>query len=263
MPRALQQLNGFTTAAGAGTNVVTPMTGDTFTVPSVTPGSASRLQQVWATGAVADFIRVRSPRMHDANQGIRLRVDGTTQVPMLPWSLDQPMYALDTPVVEIDSTGAGTSAIGVLYEYDDLPGVNPRLATWEEVDSRIINVMGCDVALGAIGAIGAYSAGNALNSLFDNFEAGYDYALIGYEVSAARHAISIAGPDTSFLKIGGPGSALPNVTSDFFQRVSRVTERAFIPIIAANNKQSTLVFQTDNAASAGVNVSLILAQLHQ
>jgi hypothetical protein len=261
MPRAIQQLNGFFTGGAAGTGVATPMTGDTFTVPSVAPGSAAVLEQAWATGALVDFVRVRSPRMHDANQGIRIRVDGTTQVPLLPWGLDQPMYALDTPVVEIDVTAAGTGAIGVLYEYDDLPGVSQRLATWEEVDPRIINLMGCDVSLGAIGAIGAYSAGNALNSLFDNFEAGYDYALLGYEVSAARHAISVAGPDTSFMKVGGPGSVLPNVTSDYFQRVARITGRPFIPIIAANNKQSTLVFQTDNAASAAVNVSLLLAQL--
>lgn len=262
MPRAIQVLNGFTTAAGAGTNVVTPMTGDSFTVPSVTPGTVSRLEQVWATGAVADFVRIRSPRMHDANQGLRMRVDGTTQVPMLPWSADQPLYALDTPIVEIDSTGAGTSAIAALYEYDDLPGVSPRLATWDEVDARIINIMGCDINLGAIAGIGQYSGGNAINSLFDNFEAGYDYAWLGYETSAARHAIVMAGPDTSYLKIGGPGSVLPNVTSDFFQRAARITGRPFIPIIAANNKGATSVFQTDNAASAAVNVTLLLAQLH-
>lgn len=263
MPRALQQFNGFFTGAGAGTGVATPMTGDAFTVPAIQPGSNAVLQNVWATGALVDFVRIRSPRMHDANQGIRLRVDGTTQVPLLPWSVDQPIYALDTPVVEIDVTAAGTGAIGVLYEYADLGGVNQRLATWEEVDSRVINIMGCDITLGAIASIGAYSAGNALNSLFDNFEAGYDYALLGYEVSAARHAISVAGPDTSFMKIGGPGSVLPNVTSDYFQRISRITGRAFIPVIAANNKQSTLVFQTDNAASAAVSATLILAQLHQ
>ena len=262
MPRALQQLNGFFTAGAAGTGVATPMTGDTFTVPSVTPGSLARLEQVWATGASTDFVRIRSPRMHDANQGVRLRVSGTTQRLLLPWSADQPIYPLDTPIVEIDETAAATGAIGVLYEYEDLPGVSPRLATWEEVDPRIINIMGCDVALGAIASIGAYSAGNAINSLFDNFEAGYDYALLGYEVAVARHAVSVAGPDTSFLKIGGPGSADPVLTADFFQRAARITGRAFIPIIAANNKGATNVFQTDNAASGAVNVTLILAQLH-
>lgn len=261
MPRAIQQINGFFTAAGAGTNIATPMTGDTFTVPSVTPNSVSRLESVWANGATTDFVRIRSPRMHDANQGIRLQVGTSVVRQLVPWSLDQPLFPLDTPTVEIDATGAGTGAIGVLYEYDDLPGVNPRLATWEEIDPRIKNVMGCQVALGAIPAIGSYSPGNAINSAFDNFEAGYDYALLGYTLAATRLSISVAGPDTSFLKIGGPGNSDSVQTVDWFQRAARITGRAFIPVIAANNKGATNVFQTDNAASAATTVTLILAQL--
>lgn len=261
MGRAIQCLNGFFTAAGAGTGVATPMAGDTFTVPSVTPNTPARLETVWAQGASTDFIRIRSPRMHDANQGVRLRVAGAPTAPLIPWGTDQPLFPLDTPIVEIDETGAATGAIGVLYEYDDLPGVAQRLATWEEVDPRVLNIMGCDVTVGAIAGIGQYSAGNAINSLFDNFEAGYDYALLGYETSAGRLSIAVSGPDTSFLKVGGPGLADGRVTTDFFQRAARITSRPYIPIIAANNKGATNVFQTDNAASAAINVTLILAQL--
>ncbi len=261
MPRALQAISGFFTAGGAGTGVATPMGGDTFTVPSITPGTPARLAQLWATGASTDFVRVRSPRMHDANQGIRVRVGLTVPEPLLPWSVDQPIFPLDTPIVEIDETAAATGAITLLYDYDDLPGVNPRLATWEEIDPRILNVMGCEVALGAIGAIGAYSAGNAINSTFDNFEAGYDYALLGYTTAATRLTIAVAGPDTSFLKIGGPGLSDARLTTEWFQRMARLTGRACIPVIAANNKGATNVFQTDNAASAATTVTLILAQL--
>lgn len=261
MGRAIQNINGFFTAGAAGTGVATPNGGDTFTVPSINPSSQARLEQVWAQGASTDFVRIRSPRMHDANQGIRLRVTGAPTGPLLPWSVDQPLFPLDTPIVEIDETAIATGAIGVLYEYDDLPGVSQRLATWEEVDPRIVNVMGCDVTVSAIGAIGSYSAGNAINSLFDNFEAGYDYALLGYETSAGRLSIAVSGPDTSFIKVGGPGLANSAITSELFQRAARITGRPFIPIIAANNKGATNVFQADNAASAAVNVTLILAQL--
>lgn len=261
MPRAISVVNGFFTAAGAGTGVATPMVGDTFTVPSVSSNTVSRIENVWANGASTDFVRIRSPRMHDANQAIRLRVGGTVVRTLLPWDVDQPVFPLDTPIVEIDETGAATGAIGLMYEFDDLPGVSPRLATWDEVNPRVRNIMGCEVALGAIGAIGAYSAGNAINSTFDNFEAGFDYALLGYTVAATRLTIAVAGPDTSFLKIGGPGNADPLETHDFFQRASRITGRPFIPVIAANNKGATNVFQTDNAASAATTVTLILAQL--
>lgn len=261
MPRAIQVLSGFFTAGAAGTGVATAMSGDSFTVPAITPGTTARMEQVWAAGASTDFVRVRSPRMHDVNQGVRLQVGLTPQEPLLPWGADQILYPLDTPTVEIDETAAATGAISLMYEYDDLPGAQQRLSTWEEVDPRIHQIMGCQVNLGAIGAIGQYSAGNALNSTFDNFEAGYDYALLGYTTPATRLTIAVSGPDTSFLKVGGPGLADARLTQEWFQRIARITGRPFIPIIAANNKGSTLVFQTDNAASAAVNVTLILARL--
>lgn len=261
MPYALQQNVGFFTAAGAGTGVVTPNGGDTFNVANFSLTSTAYLDQLWANGATTDFVRVRSPRMHDANQGIRLAVAGTLNVPLLPFELDQPLYPSDTPTVEIDATGAGTGAIAAVYRYNDLPGVNPRYATWEEISSRIVAVSGVSVAIGAIGAIGAYSAGSAINASFDNFEAGADYALLGYQTLAARLAIAIQGQDTGNLKIGGPGINDADRTKDWFVKYSRLSGVPAIPIIAANNKGSTFVFQADNAASAATTVTLIMAEL--
>jgi hypothetical protein len=261
MPYALQQNCGFFTAGAAGTGAVTPMTGDTFNVANFSLSSQAYLDQVWANGASTDFLRIRSPRMHDANQGLRLAVGGVVNVPLLPWELDQPLYPSDTPTVELDETAAATGAIAAIYHYQDLPGVNPRYATWEEISSRVINVSGVSVALGAIGAIGAYSAGAAINSSFDNFEAGADYALLGYEILAARLAIAIQGQDTGNLKIGGPGLADGRTTRDWFVKAGKDSGQPYIPIIAANNKGSTLVFQTDNAASAATVVTLIMAEL--
>lgn len=261
MPYALQQNVGFSTAAGAGTGVVTPNGGDTFNVANFSLTSQAYLDQIWANGATTDFIRVRSPRLHDANQGIRLTPGTVFSLPMLPWELDQPLYPSDTPTVEIDATGAGTGAIAAIYRYQDLPGVNPRYATWDEISSRVVAVSGVSVALGAIGAIGAYSAGAAINSSFDNFEAGADYALLGYEMLASRLAIAIQGQDTGNLRIGGPGISDPRTTRNWFVEAGKQGGSPYIPIIAANNKGSTFVFQADNAASAATVVTLIMAEL--
>jgi hypothetical protein len=199
--------------------------------------------------------------MHDANQGLRLQTGGILDVPVIPYDLDVPLFSVDTPIVELDETGAGTGAISVTYDYDDLPGVQPRLANWADVSPRIMAVSGVQVALGAIGAIGSYSAGVALNASFDNFEAGADYALLGMTTPATRLAVSVAGQDTGNLKIGIPGLADPRTTADWFIRLSERSARPCIPIINANNKGSTQVFQADNAASAAINVTLILAEL--
>ena len=262
MPAAIQLTSGYYTAAAAGTGTATPMTGDTFTVPSFTLSSPAYLEQVWASGADTDFVRIRSPRMHDANQGIRLITgSGNLERSLLPGGTNQPLYPSDTPIVEIDQTAAATGAICALYGFTDLPGVNPQLSDWAGISGRIAQISGVQVNLGAVGAIGAYSAGNAINSTYDNFEAGASYALLGYEVSSACLAIAVQGQDTGNLKMGGPGSADPFTTRDWFIRLSRESGRAYIPIINANNKGSTNVYQTDSSAHAAQNVTLIMAEL--
>lgn len=260
MPRAIQTIAGFTTAAGAGTNIVTPAAGDTFAVPSLNPGTLGRLNNLWAKGAVADFIRVRSPRMHDPNQGIRVQIGTTQSTDLLPWEVSERLYSSDTPTVEIDSTGAGSSVILAIYDYDDMPGVNPRLASLADIQSRVIHISGTEVDVTS-GAIGTWGAGVALNANFDNFEAGADYALLGYTCSVACAGIAITGQDTSGLKTGGPGIADPYRTSRFFLDMAELTGRACIPIIAANNKQSTLLQNIDNAAATATKVTLFLGQL--
>lgn len=261
MPEALLLSTGYYTAGAAGTGVATPMSGDTFTVPSFALTSPAWLEQVWASGASTDFVRVRSPRMHDANQGIRLQVGGIVEKELLPGGTNQPLYPSDTPIVEIDETAAATGAIATLYGFSDLPGVNPRLSDWASISGRITQISGVQVNLGAVGAIGQYSAGNAINSTFDNFEAGADYALLGYQVPSACLAIAVQGQDTGNLKVGGPGSVDPFVTRDWFVRLSREAGRAYIPIINANNKGSTNVYQTDSSAHAAQSVTLVLAEL--
>lgn len=261
MPLALQLVSGFFTAAGAGTGVATPSTGDTFNVPSFSLTDSAYLEQVWCAGASTDFVRIRSPRMHDNNQGIRLVAGTTKEVGMLPFGTNQPLYPSDTPTVEIDETAAASGAISVLYGFSNLPGVNPRLASWSEVQPRIRQISGCEISAVTSGAIGEYGAGLAINSSFDNFEAGADYALLGYETSASVLSVAITGQDTGNLKVGGPGLTNPFHTRSFFRDLSEGSGRPYIPIIAANNKGSTIVQAVDVAAATATNVSLILALL--
>lgn len=260
MPRALSTISGFFTAAGAGTSVVTPAPGDTFTVPSFDISNKARLNQVYANGTTVDFVRVRSPRMHDPNQGLRLWVGTTLNTELLPWEANEVLYPSDTPTVEIDATGAASNTILATYDFDDLPGVNPRLAMPADISSRIQHLSGVEVDATS-GAIGAWGNGAALNSVFDNFEAGEDYALLGYTVSVAVSGVRINGQDTGGMGIGGPGIPDPLRTSRYFLNMSEMTGRPCIPIIAANNKQSTLLQVVDKAAATATKVTLILAEL--
>lgn len=260
MPRAHYTSCGFFTAGAAGTGVATPSPGDTFVVPNFNNGNAY-LEQVWAEGASTDFVQIHSARMHDNNIGIRLLTPGNTVDPLCPWGMDQTLYSGDQLTVQIDETAAATGSIATIYSFDDMPGVQPRLDTWADVSSRIIDISGVQVLVSAIAAIGSYSPGVAINSAFDNFQADADYALLGYLTTATVNALVVAGQDTGNLKMGGPGVADPKVTRNWFIEMDRLTGRPSIPIIAANNKGGTLVFQNDNTAHAAQAVVLIMAQL--
>lgn len=260
MGHALQTVAGTAVAAGAGVQTIVPAAGDTFNVASFNLASRASLGQVSAAGAVADFVRIRSPRLHDANQGLRIYTGTTKFRSLLPWELYEPVYPADTPVVEVDATGAGNVGILITYEYDDLPGAAPLLADWPSIAGRIVHTMGCEVDVTS-GAVGTWGASTALNANFDNFEAGATYALLGYTVNAGCLGLGIVGKDTSSLRIGFPGDPDPVYSRYYFIDASQRSGVPYIPLIQANNKSSTILQNIDTAAATAVKCTLILAQL--
>lgn len=260
MPNAMQTVATFFTAVGAGTSIVTPAGGDIVTVPNFALPAKAYIEKVAVSGTTVDFVRIRSPRMHDANQGLRIRVAGTLRRDLLPVGLQEVVYPADTPTIEIDATGAATNGLLFSYGFDDLTGASPRLATWEQIENRIVHTMGCEVAVTS-GAIGQWGASAALNSSFDNFEAGADYALLGYTCDTACLGIAVTGRDTNNLKVGGPGSTDPLETRNYFVVWDRTVPNGRIPIIAANNRGSTFLQNVDVAAATAAHVTLFLAQL--
>lgn len=260
MGKALQTIAGFYTAGGAGTGIATAATGDSFTVPSGEQSGKVYLENVFAAGASTDFVRVRSNRLHDVAQGIRLSVGATKYRPLMAYGMGETLQPADVPIVEIDETGAATGGILLYYGYDDLGGINPRLSDWPSVQARADHLMGCEVDVTS-GAIGQWGVGVALNGTFNNFSANTDYALLGYSVSVGCLGIAVTGIDTGQQKIGGPGDPDPILTSRQFVRLSQETGRPYIPIINANNAGSTFVQAVDVAAATATHVTLQLLRL--
>lgn len=260
MPRAVQTVAGFYTAGGAGTGAATPAPGDSFAITSFGSSGTAVIEQVVASGASTDWVRIRSPRMHDAQQAIRLRTGAQPNHNMLPWGTNQPMYSSDVPIVEIDETGAASGGILITYGYSDLPGVQPNLDVWSNIEPRIQQIFVAEASV-AGAAIGTWSPGVAINASYDVFEANRSYALLGYRTSVSCLGIKITGIDTGNLGIGGPGVNDGIQTQEYFITASEKTGRAFIPIIQANNKASTLVANVDSAANTATVVSLIFALL--
>src|SRR5437868_9819527 len=137
MDMAAEIISGRITNAGATLTGLTLATGDSLAVRSYDFGSGAMLMNAWAQGATAGTVRVRSPRMHDNVQGVRVNYTAANPVPLLGREVNQRLYPQDVLIVEASGGGAETDAVTILNYYRDLPGAAARLAAWEEVKPRI------------------------------------------------------------------------------------------------------------------------------
>src|SRR5581483_3173225 len=261
MPRTLKSVPFFFTAGGAGTNIATVSPGavGTNVVDAFSNGNCY-LESVWASGATTDFVRVRSGRLHDSQQGIRMQAGGNQRANLLPWPNGQQLISTDNLTVEIDATGAGSGGIVLTYGFDDFAGGNQGLASWADVSGRIKSVMGQEVDVTASATIGTVGAGVALNAFADNWKVDSSYALLGYTCSVAVLSLLLNGANTSGQDIGFPGDTNARETRDYFERMADQTGRPCIPIIEGGNKGSTVLKAVDIAASTATKVTLFLAQ---
>lgn len=261
MGLAYEVLTGRATNPGATPTALTANAGDTFTVRSFPFESGAFLEGIWAKGGTAGIVRVTSPRLHDQVQGLRLPFRVNTPRNLVPDEAMQRLFPQDALSVAITGGAAETDVGAIAVYYRDLPGIDARLATWDQVQSRIEHILSAEVAVAAAGTLGDWSAGTALNATFDLLKNDVNYAILGYESSVEVAAIAVRGPDTGNLRVGGPGAAEEVETRNWFVDQTRAKGTPHIPVINASNKGATLVFQANNLAGAVNNVNLILAQL--
>lgn len=258
---ALEVIAGRVTNPGATITALTANTNSSFVVRSFAASSRAILDNMWAREATPGIYRIRSPRLHDASQGVRVQVGDTAARLLLPWQVDQQLYSSDTLTVEGSGGGAETDFFAYIVYYNDLGGVQARLAAWSEIGPRVVDIAGVEVDVTTAATAGDWSAGTAINASFDTFKADTDYAVLGYTTNVAVGAIAISGSDTGNLKVGGPGPLDAIETNSYFIDAANETGRPYIPIINSNNRGSTFLFVADPAVSAAVRVSLTLAQL--
>lgn len=263
MGAVLEVIGGFATNPGAGPTALTAATGDSFAIRSFDMSTPAYLDNVWGQEATAGFVQVRSPRLHDNVRGIRVPILAATTRAELAYEPNQLLYPQDVLTVECAGGAAETDAFGLLLYYTDVPGMAARLASWDQIKARMVNVLTINLTMTAPAAVGQWGAGKALNDATggDLTKANTDYAILGYLVDTACTSIGIKGPDTGNARVGGPGSIDPVETRSWFVDNAQRSGLPFIPIINSANKGATNVAQQNNAAAGTPIISLILAEL--
>ncbi len=260
MGMALEVIAGRVVAAGVqAETALTPNTGNSFTVRDFPDGAQAFLYCPWGQAAGLSRLRIRSPRLHDAAQSIRLVVDASGRI-LLPGEFGQPLEPNDPLIVEMSSSAAETDAGAYLVYYTDLPGVSARLASPADVLPRVENITGIlQTFVVAVG--GDWSGQQAINADQDSLKADTDYAILGATMDVASLALRIQGVDLGNLGVGIPGALDPKESARFFVDLSEWTGRPCIPIINSNNRGTVLVDAAGVAAIAAFNATIILGEL--
>lgn len=258
---AIETLTFRVTNPGAAFTTVTMNTGQTNAVRAHSREGSAFLCEAWTQQATAGALRVKSPRLHDDVVGIRMLTQAADIRRIWPEAMAQPLFSQDTLTIDMTGGAAEVDAGALLMYYEDLGGVNARLATWDEIKPRVEHHYGHPVAVAGPGTSGDWSAGTVLTTTADEWKANRDYAVLGYTLDTASLSVAIAGTDTGNLKVGGPGPLVADETRDFFVAESIRLGRPCIPIINAANRQGTLVHVAKVGAGGTVNVTLMLALL--
>lgn len=257
MGRLLEMISGFVTAPSTTNTALTMGSGSSAQVRSAKPGTTIKLLAAWTDQQTAGYLRVRSSRLHDAAQGIRLYSVASDVENLLPYGSNQRLYPGDN--LSIDLTGSATagdieSACLLMY-YDDIEGSAANLITYADMMKRAVNFVSVENTL-ALGTAGGFSGEEAINAEYDLLKANTEYALAGYTVSAECAAVGWRGIDTANTRVGGPGNETEKEqTANWFAYLARRFDMALIPVFNANNKSGILIdgVQDENGADPLVN----------
>lgn len=267
MGKGLELVSGFVTAPGAVFTAWTLAAGNSLAVRSANVSSRIALISAWAFNQVAGVLRIRSPRLHDNVQGIRMRAAAALTLPMFPSVLantvPQPLIAQDNLIVEQTGSGVGgqIETGSLLLYYDDLPGIAARLTDGPTIRKFGVNMVGQEVPV-TTGVAGGYSGQVAINVSFDFLKANTDYALLGGMADVRKGSVRIQGVDTGNLGVGFPAEpSIRDETAGFFANLADIFGIPLIPVFNSANKAAILVDATDNQAGGAFVVTLFMVEL--
>lgn len=257
----LNVITGRVTNPGSTVTALTADTGDSFTVKSFSFGDVAYIIDAWAQTATAGVLRIRSPRLHDVAQGIRLRTVQATARSLLPRQLLQPLKPQDVLAVEGSGGGAETDVFGFLVYYGSADLPQAHLISSQEFQSRQVNVFGAEVQITSSATAGQYGGSAALNATFDTWKRNVDYAILGIMSDTEGCTVGITGPDTGQTRIGQPMTKEPLQSHDYFVQMADALNMNLIPVINAANVANTQIDAATTSTGATVNFTVILAEL--
>ena len=235
--------------------------GDSLAVRNFSPGQYAQVEALLYDAGGGQRVRVQSPNLHDNQTGLTFEPLEAPAAFLLAAPFSVNLQANDQLLVSGGIAAAGTIVGGLQVYYSQLPGIQARLHSWGDISGNIRYVKSVEVDLGAI-AVGAWT--DTLITVTENqLHANKDYAVLGYQCSAAMDIVGVKGSATGNLRVCGPGASSTLDITEYFVYMSEENNLPYIPVFNSDDRFAFYVSAFHRAAVAGgVNhVYLILAEL--
>jgi hypothetical protein len=269
MGRALEVVTSFVTAPGAVLTAAAAAVGNSLQIRSADVRSKVWMLNAWSFNQVVGVTRIRSPRLHDAVNGMRWRQPAAQVIPHYPSAFGQafPQFVIpqDTIVVEQSGSGVGgqIESNTMLLYYENLPGVAARLIDYPTLLKAGVNLTTVETSIVSV-VTGQYGGGVLLNAAANaqNLKANTDYALIGGLTDTRGTVARITGVDFGSLGVGFPAEpTVQDYSANFFMHMSTGYGLALIPVLNAANAGGITVDVQTNQAGGTFIITLNLVEL--
>lgn len=260
---ALELLSGHVTAPSTTLTDLTMNGKDSLTVRNTPQNSNILLIQTWVDVQGAGTFRIKSPRLHDNVQAIRIDTVVSEVDPLLPPGFPQKLIPQDTLIAQLSgsATAGDIELAAMLLWYQDLPGIEGRFLSPDQVKQRLANILTIENTV-TTGATGDYTGSEALNAEFDLLKGNTDYAIIGYLVDTECLAIAYTGSDWGNVRVGGPGNdTSKQLTANWFANISSQYSIPMIPVFNSANLDNINIEAVQDENGAAVTVTTIIAEL--
>lgn len=258
---------------GVEADTLTANSGDSLVVANFQNGGA-RICEAWGIDsdsvAELEWVYTRPDSTHDQSHGFRFNIPALTPGGaaviaahnLLPGLVEVPVFPSDAATLTVSGTAADDVLVSWLTEYDDLPGVSMRFASWDSIRSLRKSNLGVRVAAVASATPGLYGAARALNADDSRFHSNTYYAILGASVQTQVTTIALSGPAWGGYKIGFPAGALDLRSDTWFLDQSIKRGQPIIPFFNSNDAANVLVYVADGEASTSPKIDFVMIELN-
>ena len=216
----------------------------------------------------------RQQSVNDQTRGVRFNIPATAggaagsvgSHNMLPGLATIPLFKSDTFAFTVTSTANDEVSVTWNTLYNDLPGVNSVLASWDQVQSLRYTTIGLACNAVASGTAGStYGTARALNADDTRLIANTWYAILGITVQTVCLSVTLTGPDWGGQRIGLPAGVLTTDSATFFvdqdvkwRQAGLLTVGGLIPCFNSNNVGNVAVQVLDTVASTSPKIDFLM-----